>query len=94
MKSLRAALSGIGAIVVLAACGSSSGIVRINDDTYIVRAQDYVGSSGSAVKAKLYEQANEFCASQGKKVAQTSDYAADYVPAKSFAGAELQFKCK
>ena len=94
MRRLRAALSGLGVIVVATACGSSSGIVRVNEDTYLVRAQDFVGTSGSVVKAKLYEQANEFCAAQGKKVAQANDYASDYVPAKSFASAELQFKCR
>jgi hypothetical protein len=93
VRRLRAALSGFGAFIALSACGSNSGVVKVNDDTYMVRAQDFVGTSGSAVKTKLYEQANEFCAAQGKKVGQTYDYAADYVAAKSFAGAELQFKC-
>jgi len=49
--------------------------------------------SGSAVKAKLYKETNEFCAAKGKKLVPLNSTAVDAVVG-SYASAEIQFKCR
>lgn len=82
-------------LFTLAGCASTNtGIVKIADDTYMYGKQDWMGYSGSVVKAGLYKEANTFCESKGKKFAPLSSTADDYKPYQSSAGAEIQFTCK
>ena len=74
--------------------GNTTGIVKINDDTYMLGAQDYWETSGSQVKAKLYAEASAFCAKSGKQVQQVTDSSVDHAVARTSAGAEIQFRCK
>jgi hypothetical protein len=80
-------------LAFLGGCATHTGVVKINDDTYMIGAQDYMAYSGSGVKAQLYKEANEFCAKQGKKVEPVADNKTDY-GWSGHAGAEIQFRCK
>jgi hypothetical protein len=81
------------AVVVLAGCGTATGIVKISDDTFLLAKQDHLVWSGAGVKVELYKEANEFCKKSGKKFVQVSDKSVDAVLNQSAAGAEIQFKC-
>lgn len=55
------------AVLVLAAC-SSTGIVQLDRDTYMLqksRASPALGVPGKVTR-QVYEEANAFCAKQGK----------------------------
>jgi hypothetical protein len=82
------------ATVALSGCGTSTGIVKISDDTYMLAKQDAMAWSGSGVKVELYKEANEFCAKEGKKFIQVSNTSVDAAMYQTMAGAEIQFKCQ
>lgn len=84
----------IVALFILVGCGTSTGIVKITDDTYMLAKQDSVTWSGASVKVEIYKEANQFCASQGKKFVTVSDRSNDAALYQSMAGAEIQFKCR
>ena len=81
-------------VLLLSACGGSTGVVQLTKDTYMVSKQDAMVWSGSAVKADVYKEANAYCASQGKELVRVSERTSDAVLNQSMAGAELQFKCR
>jgi hypothetical protein len=81
------------AVVVLAGCGTATGIVKISDDTYMLAKQDNMAWSGASVKVELYKEANQFCSKAGKKFVQVADKSVDAAVYQSMAGAEIQFKC-
>ncbi len=91
-------LIAIAVIVVLTVVGvigcAGSGIVQISDDTYM---HSKLGGgftvSGSVVKAELYKEANEFCATKGKKMEPLTSTHVDNM-GSNFASAEIQFKCR
>lgn len=82
------------AVATLSGCGTTTGIVKISEDTYMLAKQDATVWSGAGVKAELYKEANEFCAKSGKKFVQVSNTSVDAVSKQSMAGAEIQFKCQ
>lgn len=73
---------------------TNTGIVQIADDTYMYAKQDWMGYSGSVVKAELYKEANAFCVSKGKKFTPVNSTSQDAVVYQVSAGAEIQFTCK
>jgi hypothetical protein len=89
---MKAALI-IALALIVAGCGSTTGIVKITDDTYMLAKQDATVWSGAGVKVELYQEANAFCSKQGKKLVQVSNSSVDAVSKQSMAGAEIQFKC-
>jgi len=92
-------LIAIAAIVVLTVVGvigcrgGGSGIVQISDDTYMhSKLGGTFTLSGSAVKAELYKEANEFCAAKGEKMEPLTSTHSDM--GINYASAEIQFKCR
>ena len=82
-------------ILVLAALVSacnSGGVVEIGPNQYMLGGVGAVDFSGSAVKARFYQQASEYCASKGLVMQATGSTAQDQQPG-SFASAEIQFTC-
>lgn len=79
---------------LLVGCSTTTGIVKISEDTYMLAKQDASVWSGAGVKVELYKEANAFCAGQGKKFVQVSNTSVDAVSKQTMAGAEIQFKCK
>ena len=82
------------AAATLSGCGTTTGIVKISEDTYMLAKQDATVWSGAGVKVELYKEANEFCAKSGKKFIQVTNSSVDAVSKQSMAGAEIQFKCQ
>ncbi len=75
-------------------CGSSTGIVKLDDNLYITSKTDMMVGSGTKLKMSLYPGAVDFCQSMGKKMEVVSTQQSDMDENKSWAGAELQFRCK
>ena len=79
---------------VLVACTTTTGVVPIGQDTYMVggSGKSPGGFSGAEVKAAAFREATQFCASQGKKMQVVNTNERDM----SFgvnATAEVQFMC-
>lgn len=77
----------------LAGCATSTGIVKISEDTYMLGKQDGSARTAAEVKVGLYKDANAFCEKDGKKFVQVSNTGTDW-GAGTYASAELQFKCQ
>ena len=80
--------------VLLASC-ASSGVVRTGPDTYMLSKTGAGGifSSGAAVKADLYTEANAFCTEKGLVVETVSATAKNAIPFARMNSAELEFMC-
>jgi hypothetical protein len=79
----------------LAACASSSGVVPIGKDTYMLSRQAASGFSGTGnLKADALREANQYCASLNKSVQVVSTHEAQppYILG-NFPKAEVQFMC-
>lgn len=79
---------------VLVACTTTTGVVPIGQDTYMVggSGKSPGGYSGAEVKAAAFREATQFCAGQGKKMQVVNTNERDM----SFgvnATAEVQFMC-
>ena len=86
-----AALVGL---LALAACGST-GVVPTGENQYMISKTDIgdTWSAGEKVLAKLYREANTFCADRGMVV---ETIAEDSAPGRTFvrnASATLRFRC-
>jgi len=88
MKKTIAALA-----VILSACGTmNTGIVEIDDNTYMYSKQDWMSHTAGAIKVEMFKEARKFCADKGKKFALVNQQSNDYSIGAS-AGAEIQFQC-
>jgi len=83
-------------MVCICGCSTSGGsdrVVQIGPNTYKMGG---VGNStdlsGSAVKARLYQQAAAFCQSKGGQMIPLNSTAQDSKPGQ-YASAEIRFKC-
>lgn len=76
-------------------CASNSGVVPIGPATFMVSRQAATGFSGSGtLKADAFQEANQYCLSQNKKlqVVNTAEAQPPYIFG-NFPKAEVQFKC-
>gem|GEM_PF-2274796 len=95
MKAFRSFISIVGIVVCICGCATSGTdrVVQIGLNTYKMAG---VGKStdlaGSAVKARLYQQAAEFCRSKGGQMIPLNSTAQDSKPGQ-YASAEIRFKC-
>jgi hypothetical protein len=79
--------------VLLVGC-ASSGPIPVGQDTFMITKQSTTGfHSGSSVKAEIFREANEYCTKTGKQLQPVTDRQVDGVPGRSFANAELVFRC-
>ena len=79
----------------LVGCASNSGVVPIGLDTYMVSRQAATGFSGSGdLKARVFQEANQYCMNHGKKleVVSTHEASPPYVFG-NFPKADVQFMC-
>ncbi|MDR3452634.1 MAG: SHOCT domain-containing protein [Rhodoferax sp.] len=73
---------------------ASSGVVPMGQDTFMISAQSFTGfSSAGSVKADIYKEGSAYCATLGKEFQPVNDHGVDGVPGRSFASAEVQFRC-
>ena len=95
MKAFRSFASVVGIVVCICGCATSGTdrVVQIGPNTYkmggLGKSTDF---SGSAVKARLYQQAAEFCRSKGGEMIPLNSTAQDSKPGQ-YASAEIRFKC-
>lgn len=95
MKTFRSFASIVGIVVCICGCATSGTdrVVQIGLNTYKMRGLgNATDSSGSAVKARLYRQAAEFCRSEGGQMIPLNSTAQDSKPGQ-YASAEIRFKC-
>jgi len=82
------------AMTALVGCGSTSGVVSMGNDVYMVaRSEKGFNTTGSKVKADALKEANQYCSSKGKTLEIVDASQNDMVPFKSDAQAEIHFKC-
>jgi hypothetical protein len=80
-------------VVFLTGC-ASSGVIPMGQDTFMISKQSSTGfHSAGSVKADIYREGSAYCASQGKEFQPVNDRGVDGVPGRSFANAEVQFRC-
>jgi hypothetical protein len=95
MKAFRSFASVVGIVVCICGCATSGKdrVVQIGPNTYkmggLGKSTDF---SGNAVKARLYQQAAEFCRSKGGEMIPLNSTAQDSKPGQ-YASAEIRFKC-
>jgi len=95
MKAFRCFASIVGIVVCICGCATSGTdrVVQIGPNTYkmggLSNSTDF---SGNAVKARLYQQAAEFCRSKGGQMIPLNSTAQDSKPGQ-YASAEIRFKC-
>lgn len=90
---MRAALLTVA--VLISGCASNSGVIPIGTDIFMVSRQAATGFSGSGtLKAEVFQEANQYCLSQRKKLQVVNTYEAQppFVLG-NFPKAEVQFMC-
>ena len=77
----------------LAGC-VSSGVIPMGQDTFMITKQSSTGfHSASSVKAEVYQEGSAYCSAHGKEFQPVNERGVDGVPGRSFANAEVQFRC-
>lgn len=89
---MKSRLYSILVVSALSAC--ASGPVSMGRDTYMMADTGaWSWSSGAALKANLYKEADEFCRVKGKEMMPVSSRQNNANMSGTFAHAELQFRC-
>jgi len=79
--------------LVLSACAGVTDVVKTGSDTYMVASHGTMGwSSGPAQKAKAFQSAEAYCASNGKRLEPISSNETPGGFGKIASG-EVHFKC-
>lgn len=84
-------LAAFVVILFLAGC-ANSGVVPTGPDSYIIAKSEWGFTSGAVHKARLLQEASDFCQSRAKQVLVTSTASNDVALGKTPA-AEVQFRC-
>jgi len=95
IKAFRSLSSVVGIALCICGCATSGTdrVVQIGLNTYKMHGLgDSTDFSGNAVKARLYQQAAEFCRSKGGEMIPLKSTAQDSKPGQ-YASAEIRFKC-
>lgn len=82
-------------LLALAGGCASSGVVQTEKNQYMITKTDMgdVWHTGAKVLAKLYIEANEYCAKQGQSVEKISEETNDGKVFVRNANATLRFRC-
>ncbi len=94
-KRLVIASLAIMACLIMSGCATTGtdGVVEIGPNTYMLgRLGGFTDYSGSAVKARLYAEAKEFCSAKNMVMVPSNSRGQDAGYAQ-YASAEVQFKC-
>lgn len=78
----------------MAGC-ASTGIIQTGDGTYMVAKKSAAGviTNGSEIKAEIYQEANAYCAKDGRVVQTISATSANAIPFARMPQAEINFRC-
>jgi hypothetical protein len=89
----RRAAMCLAVVSLLGCAGTTRQVVQTGQGTYMIASHGTMGwSSAGAQKAIAYQDANSYCAKQGKVVQTISDRETDSGFGK-IASAEIEFKC-
>lgn len=81
-------------VVGISGCGGSTDVVPTGLDTYMVASQGTTaGSSGSAQRAKAFEEAREYCERSGKQLETISVIDSGPGSYGQSSSAEVHFRC-
>ena len=73
---------------------ASSGVIPIGQDTYMISKQSSTGfHSAGSVKADIYQEGFAYCAAKDKEFQPVNERGVDGIPGRSFASAEVHFRC-
>jgi hypothetical protein len=80
--------------LVLSGCATGTdGVVSIGPDMYMIGGLgNFTDFSGSVVKARFFQQAQKYCANQGRVMVPMNSTGKDAKDG-NYASAEVQFKC-
>lgn len=79
---------------LIAGCASTStGVVPIGKDTYMVSIHGARGTSQGDMRAMAFREASVYCISQKREVQPLSVKSNGYIPYVRNAEAEVQFRC-
>lgn len=85
-------LKFVGALLLLAGCASSSGVVAVGSDTYKVSSTAITSFGGAATaKGDAYRKATAYCAGQGKRLRLVTEQADNQFTQGSV---DVTFKCE
>ena len=91
--SMRRVIIMLSVIFASVGCATSTtGIVKISEDTYMLAKQNPNVWTEAEVKVEIYKEANAFCEKDGKKFTQISSTGND--SGINWSSAEVQFKCE
>lgn len=91
MKTLLI-FSAIAACALIPSCTTSSGVVPIGQNTYMIsRTHKTTRGSGALVKGEALQEANAFCEKQGKVMRLIKTNEMNMKPFKSDASADVYF---
>jgi len=81
-------------ILILSGCASSSGIIPIGPDTYMISEQGWISTQSTGeLKATAYKKAGKYCIKQNKSVMPVSTNTIQGVIGRSYPEVEVQFMC-
>lgn len=81
------------AAAMLTACASPTGVVPIGSGIFMASKMGAMTYSGGQVKAELYKEAGEYCATSKKQVVPLASTSQD-ASLGTYASAEIQFRCE
>jgi hypothetical protein len=93
MRSLQQLFALVVASGLVACATGTNGVVAIGPDTYMVGGHGkFTDYSGSAVKARFFEEASKYCADKGRTMVPVNSTGQDS-GFGTYASAEVQFRC-
>jgi hypothetical protein len=96
MRATSILIAGLACVALVGCMFRSTGVVPMGQGNYMVAKTSAGGGfvSADGTKAKLFKQANAFCAEQNKQLVTTKVSAEDGRLFVRSAHAEIQFRCE
>jgi hypothetical protein len=90
---MKLLILGATTAIAITAC-ASSGVIPVGDGEYMISKHSATTfANGGSQKAEVYQEANAYCATQGKELTTIGVTAENGVAAYRAASAELHFRC-
>ncbi len=91
---MRIFFTAASIVILSVGCASGSGgVVQIGPDMYMLGGQgNYTDLSGSAVKARFFQEAARYCAAKNRVMQPLASTGQD-AGIGTYASAEVQFRC-
>ena len=79
--------------ILLTSCTSSTGVIPIGEDTYMIGKSTNLALTSSGIKAAAFKEASAYCAKKNKKIQIISTTATDMKLGSHVGSTEIQFMC-